>query len=68
MIAETFTDMKITKITIIPSDTETDREQLEKLRSELKRQFIGQVYFETSGETVADCIIEKEKRETKQIK
>jgi hypothetical protein len=57
--------MKITKITIIPSDTETDREQLEKLRYELKRKFIGQVYFETSGETVADCIIEKEMKNTK---
>jgi hypothetical protein len=57
--------MKITKITIIPSDTETDREQLEKLRSELKRQFIGQVYFETSGETVAEWIIEKEMKNTK---
>lgn len=65
MIAETFTDMKITKITIIPSDTETDREQLEKLRSELKRQFIGQVYFETSGETAAEWIIEKEMKNTK---
>lgn len=65
MIAETFTDMKITKITIIPSDTETDREQLEKLRSKLKRQFIGQVYFETSGETVAEWIIEKEMKNTK---
>jgi hypothetical protein len=65
LIAETFTDMKITKITIIPSDTETDREQLEKLRYELKRKFIGQVYFETSGETVADCIIEKEMKNTK---
>jgi hypothetical protein len=57
--------MKITKITIIPSDTETDREQLEKLRYELKRKFIGQVYFETSGETVAEWIIEKEMKNTK---
>jgi hypothetical protein len=65
LIAETFTDMKITKITIIPSDTETDREQLEKLRYELKRKFIGQVYFETSGETVAEWIIEKEMKNTK---
>jgi hypothetical protein len=65
LIAETFTDMKITKITIIPSDTETDREQLEKLRYELKRKFIGQVYFETSGETVSEFIIEKEMKNTK---
>jgi hypothetical protein len=31
----------------------------------LKDQFKAKIYFETSGETVADCIIEKEMKNTK---
>jgi len=57
--------MKITKITIIPRDCDTDRRQLEEVRKKLKIQFTGEVYFETSGETVSDVIIEKELKPVK---
>ena len=57
--------MKITKITIIPRDCDTDRRQLEQVRKKLKIQFTGEVYFETSGETVSDVIIEKELKPVK---
>ena len=57
--------MKITKITIIPRDCDTDRNQLEEVRKKLKTQFAGEVYFETSGETVAENIIEKELKPAK---
>ena len=57
--------MKITKITIIPRDCDTDRRQLEEVRKKLKIQFAGEVYFETSGETVSDVIIEKELKPVK---
>jgi len=57
--------MKITKITIIPNHCDTDRRQLEEVRKKLKIQFAGEVYFETSGETVAENIIEKELKPAK---
>lgn len=57
--------MKIMKITIIPRDCDTDRRQLEEVRKKLKIQFAGEVYFETSGETVAENIIEKELKPAK---
>ena len=57
--------MKITKITIIPNHCDTDRRQLEEVRKKLKIQFAGEVYFETSGETVSDVIIEKELKPVK---
>lgn len=61
--------MEINKITIITKDHHINgRFELEEIRLKLENMFCGKIYFETSGETVADCIIEKEKRETKQIK
>lgn len=52
--------MKIEKITIIPETLEIERCDIEDLRRSLIKQLSGKVYFETSGETVADFIIEKE--------
>ena len=52
--------MKIEKITIIPDTLEIERCDIEDLRRSLIKQLSGKVYFETSGETVADFIIEKE--------
>jgi Mor family transcriptional regulator len=52
--------MKITKITIIPQNMDCERKDIEHIRKELIKKFTGKVYFETSGETIADCIIEKE--------
>ena len=57
--------MKITKITIIPRDCDTDRNQLEQLRLRLETEFSAKIYFETSGETVSDVIIEKELKPVK---
>ena len=60
--------MKISKITIIPDEREITRQEIEPLRSELIKKFTGKVYFETTGEVVADCVIEKELKEIKQNK
>ena len=57
--------MKITKITIIPETLEIERNDIENLRMSLINQLSGRVYFETTGEVVADCIIEKELKEFK---
>ena len=57
--------MKITKITIIPESRECERKDVERIRTLLVRHFTGKVYFETSGEIVADCIIEKELKQVK---
>ena len=58
--------MEITKITIIPKDHHiNDRLELEEIRMQLEQRFNGKIYFETSGETVADCVIEKELKEVK---
>jgi len=57
--------MKITKITIIPQNRDCERKDIEKIRALLVRHFTGNVYFETSGETIADCIIEKEMKGVK---
>ena len=58
--------MEITKITIIPKDHHINgRVELEETRLKLKNMFNGKIYFETSGETVADCVIEKELKEVK---
>lgn len=56
--------MNIEKITIIPDTLEIERCDIEDLRRSLVNQLSGKVYFETSGETVADCIIEKEMKNT----
>ena len=60
--------MKITKITIIPETLEIERNDIENLRMSLINQLSGRVYFETTGEVVADCVIEKELKEIKQNK
>jgi len=53
--------MEITKITIIPKDHHINgRSELEEIRLKLENMFNGKIYFETSGETIADCVIEKE--------
>ena len=58
--------MEIIKITIIPKDHHINgRPELEEIRLKLENMFNGKIYFETSGETVADCIIEKEMKNTK---
>ena len=58
--------MEITKITIIPKDHHINgRIELEEIRMQLEQRFNGKIYFETSGETVADFVIEKELKEVK---
>lgn len=52
----------------MPENYETDREQLEQTRTDLVDKFTGKVYFETSGETIADVIIEKEMKKPKTLK
>lgn len=53
--------MEIIKITIIPKDEHINgRPELEEIRLKLENMFNAKIYFETSGETVADVIIEKE--------
>jgi len=53
--------MQITKITIVPKNYHIDgRSELEEIRMQLEQRFNAKIYFETSGETVADVIIEKE--------
>ena len=58
--------MEIIKITIIPKDHHINgRFELEEIRLKLENMFNGKIYFETSGETVAEWIIEKEMKNTK---
>lgn len=58
--------MQITKITIVPKNQQINgRIELEEIRMQLEQRFNGKIYFETSGETVADCVIEKELKEVK---
>jgi hypothetical protein len=57
--------MKITKITIVPENFEVEKKDIEVLRMGLKDQFKAKIYFETSGETVAEWIIEKEMKNIK---
>jgi len=53
--------MEITKITIVPKNYHIDgRSELEEIRMQLEQRFNAKIYFETSGETVADVIFEKE--------
>jgi len=53
--------MQIDKITITPKDHHINgRSELEEIRLKLENMFNGKIYFETSGETIADCVIEKE--------
>lgn len=53
--------MQIDKITIIPKDHHINgRSELEEIRMQLDQRFNAKIYFETSGETVADVIFEKE--------
>ena len=58
--------MQIDKITIVMKDHHINgRIELEETRLKLENMFNGKIYFETSGETVADCVIEKELKEVK---
>jgi len=53
--------MQIDKITIVPQDQQINgRSELEEIRMQLEQRFNAKIYFETSGETVADVIFEKE--------
>ena len=58
--------MQIDKVTIIPKDEHINgRPELEEIRLKLENMFNGKIYFETSGETVAEWIIEKEMKNIK---
>jgi hypothetical protein len=57
--------MEIQKITIVPASLEVDKSEIEPMRQKLIKDYSGKVYFETTGEVVADCVIEKELKQVK---